>query len=41
MGITQSKTTTTATGKVWQRRQPDFLRSAGTPAGIGPSQPEN
>jgi len=30
-----------AAGKVWRRRQPNFGRRAGAPAGFGPRQPEN
>jgi len=32
---------TAAAGKVWRRRQPNFGRRAGAPAGFGPRQPEN
>jgi len=30
-----------AAGKVGRRRQPNFGRRAGAPAGFGPRQPEN
>jgi len=30
-----------AAGKVQRRRQPNFGRRAGAPAGFGPHQPEN